>query len=152
MTIIEEELKNFSWHFFKEKNLYSWAKQNLSSKSISKLFKMLSRSTYEFVNAAEYGAFSTVAKILEKSKKYWCSNFCRMKRKSLKLLGMLWCFFKYQKQDFASLFFLNSDKWGPSKKKLDSFTLEFLSWKRRKTPSSLTSCATGVWGLSLKSI
>ena len=31
---------------------------------------MLSRSTYEFVNAAEYGAFSTVAKILEKSKNY----------------------------------------------------------------------------------
>ena len=30
---------------------------------------MLFQNTYEFVNAAEYGAFSTVAKILEKNPK-----------------------------------------------------------------------------------
>ena len=30
---------------------------------------MIFQNTYEFVNAAEYGAFSTVAKILEKNPK-----------------------------------------------------------------------------------
>ena len=69
MTIIEQKLKNFSWHFSKKKNLKSWAKQNFSSNIIWNLFKMLSRNTYEFVHAAEYGAFSTVAKILEKNPK-----------------------------------------------------------------------------------